>query len=127
MRKEIKSAVRFISLPTATATPTLQELSNVLAQVVDWHSLGVKLGVKAHELGTIEKNYHGDVVRCKHEMLNHCLRNAKLPTWKVVADALSLMGEREAALKIQTQYCSSSTATGMCLPHESEYSAVALN
>ena len=52
--------------------------------------------------------------------MDHCLRNDKLPTWKAVADALSLMGEREAALKIQTQYCSSSTPTGTCLPHESD-------
>ena len=53
----------------ATDTPLLKELWNELDSVVDWHSLGIKLGMKHHELGTIEKNYHGDTVRCKHEML----------------------------------------------------------
>ena len=59
--------VRLFSSPT-TNTPLLKELSNELDSVVDWHLLGVKLGMKPHELGTIEKNYHGDSVRCKHEM-----------------------------------------------------------
>lgn len=104
-----------ISLPIVQATPTLKELSNALDSVVDWHSLGVKLGMKAHELATIEKNYHGDNERCKHEMLNHCLQSSKLTTWKAVADALHLIGEHEVASKTQAKYCSSSTdTTGMC-------------
>ena len=109
-----------ISPPTAPATPTLKELSNALDSVVDWYSLGIKLGMKAHELATIEKDYHGDSKRCKHEMLNHCLQSGKLPTWKVVADALHLMGEYELASTIQGKYCRSSaesadTAGMVCL------------
>ena len=65
--------------------------------------------MKAHELATIEKNYHGDNERCKLEMLNSCLESGKLPTWKAVADAVQLMGKREVASKIRTKYCSSST------------------
>ena len=59
--------------------PTLTELSNELDSVVNWHSLGVKLGVEDHELTTIERDFHGDSVRCKHEMLSRWLRNAKQP------------------------------------------------
>ena len=99
----------------ATDTPLLKELSNELDSVVDWHSLGVKLGMKPHELGTIEKNYHGDSVRCKHEVLVCFLRSAKLPTWKAVTDALCLMGEHTVALKIRTKHCSSFPSTGKCL------------
>ena len=99
----------------ATDTPLLKELSNELDSVVDWHSLGVKLGMKHHELGTIEKNYHGDSVRCKHEVLVCFLRSAKLPTWKAVTDALFLMGEHAVALKIQARHCSSAPFTGKCL------------
>ena len=96
------------SPPTAPATPTMKELSNALDSVVDWYSLGIKLGMKVHELATIEKNYHGDNERCKLETLNHCLESGKLPTWKVVTDALHLMGKHEVALKIRAKYCSSS-------------------
>ena len=98
-----------ISPQTAPATPTIKELSNALDSVVDWYPLGIKLGMKVHELATIEKNYHGDNERCKLETLNHCLESGKLPTWKVVTDALHLMGKREVALKIQAKYCRSST------------------
>ena len=79
---------------------------------MDWHSLGVKLGMKAHELATIEKNYHGDNERCKLEMLSHCLQSAKLPSWRVVADALQQMGEDTVASKIEVKYCRPSTDTG---------------
>ena len=103
-----------ISPPTALATPTLKELSNALDSVVNWHLLGVKLGLEDHELRAIDHDFHGDgIERCKHEMLSHWLRNAKLPTWKAVADALQLMGEHAVSLKIQAKYCSSSTDTGM--------------
>ena len=107
-----------ISPPTAPATPALKELSNALDSVVDWHSLGVKLGMKAHELATIEKNYHGDNERCKVEMLSHCLESGKLPTWIAVADALQLMGKHEVASRIRVKHCSSSIKSadtaGMC-------------
>ena len=98
--------------PPAPATPLLKELSNALDSVVNWHSLGVKLGLEDHELSTIEQNYRGDGnERCKHEMLSRWLRSAKRPTWKAVVDALQQMREHTVALKIRAKYCSSSTAT----------------
>ena len=82
---------------------------------MDWHLLGVKLGVKAHELRTIEKNYPRDNVRCKHEMLSHWLQSAKVTTWKAVADALCKMGKHAVASKLRKKHCSSSTTAGICL------------
>ena len=94
------------SPPTAPATPTLKELSNALDSVVNWHLLGVKLGLEDHELRTIEQDFRGDGnERCKHEVLSCWLRNAKCHAWKAVADALHLMGEHKVALKIQAKYC----------------------
>ena len=98
-----------ISPLIAPAAPNLKELSNALDSVVDWHSLGVKLGVEDHKLSAIDKTFRGDIARCKHEMLICCSRSDKLLTWKTVADALHLMGEHEVAFKIQAKYCSSST------------------
>ena len=98
--------------PTAPTSPTLKELSNALDSVVDWFSLGVKLGVEDHELRTIERNYRGDGnERCKLEMLSRWLQSGKLPTWKAIIDALHLMGERAVASKIQAKYYRPSTAT----------------
>ena len=104
-----------ISPLTPPAPPTLKELSNALDAVVDWHSLGVKLGLEGHELSAIDKTFRGDIARCKHEMLICCSRSGKLPTWKAIIDALHLMGQHTVASKIQARHCSSSTATGMCL------------
>ena len=103
-----------ISLSTAPVTPTLKELSDELYSVVDWHSLGVKLGLKDHELSTIEKNFRGDNELCKDKMLARWLRSAELPTWTAVVDALQLMGERNIALKMLHKHCISSNTTGMC-------------
>ena len=92
-------------LLTAPAKPTLKALSNALDSVVNWHLLGVKLGLQDHELRTIEQNYRGDNESCKQEVLSCWLRNAKHPTWKAVTDVLHLMGEHNVALKIQAKYC----------------------
>ena len=101
-----------ISPPTALGTPTLTELSNELVSIVDWHSLGVKLGIEDYELDTIGRDYHGDNRCCKDKMLSRWLRVTELPTWKAVVDALCLMGENAVAAKIKNKYCSSSIATG---------------
>ena len=80
---------------------------------MDWHSLGVKLGVKDYELSTVGKNFTGDNERCKHEMLSRWLRSVRFPTWKTVADALHQMGDSAVASKIREKYCGS--PPGMCL------------
>ena len=93
------------SPPPALATPTLKELSNALDSVVNWHLLGVKLGLEDHELRRIDHDFRADgSERCKHEMLSHWFRNAKHPTWKAVADALCLMGEHAVASKIRERH-----------------------
>ena len=79
---------------------------------MNWFSLGVKFGLENHELRTIEQNYRGDGnEHCKLEMLSCWLRSGKPLTWKAIVDAVDLMGEHAAALKIQAKYCSPSTAT----------------
>ena len=99
-----------ISPLTVSDTPTLTELSNALGSIVNWHLLGVKLGLEDHELSAIEQNHRGDNERCKHDVLSRWLRSAKLPpTWKTVTDAVQQMGEQAVASKIRAECCSSST------------------
>ena len=95
--------------PTASPTPSLRDLSNEL-NCVSWHSLGVKLGLKGHQLRTIEEDYRGNE-RMKYEMLDLWLRSAKNPSWKAIVKALHLMEEHTVADRIQQKYCNS-TATG---------------
>ena len=80
----------FSTIDYSSATPTLKELWDALDSIVDWYSLGVKLGLEDHQLRMIRRDYHGDNERCKYEILSHWLQSAKLPTWKPAADALIL-------------------------------------
>lgn len=96
------------SSPTASATPTLQDLSNELSSV-DWHSLGVKLGLEGHQLRAIEQDHRGNNERLKNEMLDLWLRSAKNPSWEAVVKALRLIKEHRVADKIQRKCCSSPT------------------
>ena len=82
---------------------------------MDWHSLGIKLGMEICQLSRIENDNDRKTVRCKHEMLDCCLRSAKILTWKSVTDALRQMEEHEVASKIERKHCNFATANGMCL------------
>lgn len=94
-----------VILPSiATATPTLRELTDELDSVRDWHSLGVKLDLKAHELGEIESNYRGDITRCRTEMLSRWLDNTTNPTWGAVVEALRRMRANAVADTIERNY-----------------------
>ena len=94
--------------PTASTTPSLLDLSNELS-CVSWHSLGVKLGLKGHQLHAIEESHRGNNERLKNEMLDLWLRSAKNPSWKAIVEALRLMEEHSVADRIQRKYCNSTT------------------
>ena len=95
--------------PTASATPTLKELMNELKSVSDWHTLGVNLDLKRHQLSEIEKNHRGDDKRCRTEVLGCWLDNTTNPTWKAVAEALYLMEAQSVADNIKIKYMTSIT------------------
>jgi len=79
----------------------VKELSNAVDAVVDWRTLGIKLGLGSAELCRIEKDYPQDNAERRSEMLACCLRSENPPDWKVVADALCQMGEHRSAYKIR--------------------------
>ena len=101
----------FLSILAAPAEPTLKELKVALKSVSDWHSLGVQLNLKSHQLYTIDKNYHGDDERCKTEMLNSWLNNSTTPSWEAIVEALGLMEHGRVADEIQRKYIIFNTTT----------------
>ena len=94
----------FLSISAAPAKPTLKELKVALKSVSDWHSLGVHLELKIHQLDTIEKNHRGDDERCKTEMLISWLNNSTIPTWEAIVQALGLIEHGRVADEIQRKY-----------------------
>ena len=97
--------------PTGPVLPTLKALVNELNSVSDWHSLGINLDLKRHQISEIERNHRGDEKRCKTEILGCWLDNSAEPTWAAVAEALDLMEAHTVAEKIQQKYISSTTTT----------------
>ena len=95
--------------PTAPPTLTLKALTNELKAVSDWHSLGVNLDLKRHQLSEIEKNHRGDDKRCRTEVLGCWLDNTTTPTWEAIAEALDLMEAHTAADNIRRKYITTHT------------------
>ena len=69
--------------------------------MLDWHTLGIKLGLPDHKLREIEINYsvHG-LDRQRHEMISSWLNYDTEASWDKLASALKEMGMHVAANKI---------------------------
>ena len=97
--------VEFYSVLYSTpATPSLEALTNELKSVSDWHSLGVNLDLKHHQLKEIEKNHRGDDKLCMTKVLIGWLDSTPNPTWEDTVEALYLMDEHTVANNIQRKY-----------------------
>ena len=78
----------------------LDEVKDFLKDIVDWKSLGLKLGLLYPSLKKIEVDQRGLVEQCKTEMLAAWLQeqdNASQPSWSVLRAALERIGENELA------------------------------
>lgn len=80
-----------------------QNLSNVLEEIVDWHLLGIKLGIPTFKLKKIEEDYKTNDQR-KIETLATWLQQTPRPSWSDVMSALRQMGEDAVAESVQQQY-----------------------
>lgn len=63
-----------------------------LSEITQSHLLGVQLGIDAHELEKIEKNYPRDVDRQKLEAIKYWQRNSEDCSWAALATAVEKMG-----------------------------------
>ena len=66
-------------------------LLEVLAEVMDWYSLGIHLGLKPYQLNIIEKDYQGDNERQKLEMLSLYGSSVTKFDWREIVVALMKM------------------------------------
>jgi len=88
----------YSDLPTTGKLDVLS-LSNELTEVVDWHQLGIQLGIPVSELSNIEADYHKNERR-KTETLSLWLRRTPNASWEHVVKALRQMGEKRVAENI---------------------------
>ena len=86
----------------------LDKVKTLLKNLVDWQSLGLKLGLFYPTLEKIETDHPGKVEQCKTKMLAAWLRQQDnvrqhgSPSWSVLQAALRSMGENDIASEIST-------------------------
>ena len=79
--------------------PQLGDIVSALEEITDPYLLGIQLGIKAHELKKIEKNYPQDVDRQMAEVINYRLHNGTECSWEALASAVEKMGGHENLVK----------------------------
>ena len=81
---------------------TLKNIDQILTEVLDWHTLGTKLGIPGHSLGEIHSAY--GIALQKQEMITTWLEYDTEASWEKLANALKEMGKHVVATKIWNAY-----------------------
>ena len=74
-------------------------------EVTRWYSLGVQLGIKPFYLKEIEKNYSSDTERCRIEVIDYWLNNAREATTSKLAQAVENMGGHDNVVQTLRASC----------------------
>lgn len=96
-------------------TRDLGEAFFATANINQWFSLGLALGLHYSTLEKIDMDKRGKVDDCRRQMLVAWLQQKDdvvekaLPTWKTLECSLRKMGENVIANKILREYCSLSS------------------
>ena len=87
------------------ASLTLQNIDQLLTEVLDWNTLGTKLGLPDYCLGEIKIDYHAyGTRRQRKEMISKWLQSDTEASWSRLASALEKMGNKTVAKNIWSQY-----------------------
>ena len=77
----------------------------MLTEVLDWHTLGIELGLPVCKLEAIRIDYNTyGIARQKQEMITTWLEYDTEASWDKLANALKEMGKHVAATKICNTY-----------------------
>ena len=84
---------------------TLQNIDNILTEVLDWHTLGTKLGLPDYTLEAVQIDYNAyGIGRQREEMITKWLDYDTEASWDKLANALKEMGNHVEAKKIWNTY-----------------------
>ena len=114
----IISALLFCQLHvlcTGITTPTIHQLTEELAGMNDWRSLGVALRVPVGELEEIMAlSPLGGIARWRIDLLEHWLSSTPTASWSDIIPALEKLGHHTLSARLRTKYLPSvTTTTGM--------------
>ena len=89
-----------------------------ITSVNDWHSLGLKLGLRKYQLDLIIIDHQGKVVECRKAMVSEWLHTG-VATWCGLVQALAspLVKRRDLAIEVAMQHriCEIPSKYVMCI------------
>ena len=102
-------------LCTGITTPTIHQLTEELAGMNDWYSLGVALLVPVSKLQEIMVlSPEGGIARWRIDLLQHWLDSTPTASWSDIITALEKIGHHTLSARLRTKYLpSATTTTGM--------------
>jgi len=99
-------------LCTGITTPTIHQLTEELAGMNDWYSLGVALLVPVSKLQEIMAlSPLGGIARWRIDLLQHWLDSTPTASWSDIITALEKIGHHTLSARLRTKYLPSVTTT----------------
>ena len=108
---------------TDITTPTIDQLTEELAGMSDWYSLGVALLVPVSKLQEImASSLQGGIARWRIDLLQYWLDSTPTASWSDIITALEKIGHHTLSTGLRSKYLPSATTTttGMRI-HKSYY------
>ena len=106
-----------IVLFAGITTPTIHQLTEELAGMNDWYSLGVALLVPVSKLQEIMAlSLQGGIARWRIDLLQYWLDSTPTASWTDIISALEKIDRRTLSTRLRSMYLSSTTiitTTGM--------------
>ena len=91
--------------PYAGSGLNLQNVCAAITDIVDWHTLGLKLGLSKSELDQVYRDFSNDTdERCKSEIIDEWLKPEYNPSWKGLCTALEAMDNQTIARDVYEKY-----------------------
>ena len=102
---------------TGITTPTIHQLTEELAGMNDWYSLGVTLLVPVSKLKEIKTSSpQGGTVQWRIDLLQHWLDSTPTASWSDIITALEKIGHHTLSTRLRMKYlplATTTTTTGM--------------
>ena len=92
-----------ISFAPTEKSLTLNDVDNILTKVLDWYTLGTKLGLPDYKLTEIRLDYT-ETVHQRQQMISKWLAFDTETSWNKLARALEEMGMRVVAKEVLDKY-----------------------
>ena len=111
---------------TGITTPTIHQLTEELAGMNDWYSLGVALLVPVSKLQEIMAlSPQGGIARWRIDLLQYWLDSTPTASWSDIITALEKIGHHTQSTRLRSIYLpSTTTTTGMRVCSTITYSGV---